>query len=364
MPTVSLFFGLILGIFVYEGHCQCGDRIPVTLKSFQPTIITSPGFYNGSYEANTTCSWIIKTVADTPADMKILLQIDIWQMKCPRDYVRVYIGESSSGLAVFDEFDCKTDINTTKPILITGAVYVEFKSGDFETDPGIGFMMKFLPAHDSSGTGCQRTQKLLAEETEKFITSPRFPDDYPLNNDCSWNITVNGTNSVQLVVYLLDVDKNDNCSYHRLHITTNDSSTILCDRREWDRKQIVGESISITFKTDSKNRRAGFLIGYKSVLVTTTTDVITDATTAQVTIPPQYWDYWWPENKPLTDYYYYEYGFNPNVVVDPYLTTPVVDPFPTFPTAAPVTTTPMIPQMPNTGFWDNWISPLLYYWMF
>lgn len=362
MPTVSLLLSLILGIFVYKGHCACGDRLPVTLKSFKPTVITSPGFYNGSYEANTTCSWIIKTEANTPTDMKILLQIDIWKMKCPRDYVRVYLGESSTGLTVFDEFDCKTDFNITKPILITGSVYVEFKSGDFESDPGIGFMIKFLPAHDSSGTGCQRTQKLLAEETEQFITSPRFPDDYPLNSDCSWNITVNGTDSVQLVVYLLDVDQNDNCSYHRLHITTNDSSTVLCDRREWNRKMIVGESISITFKTDSKNRRAGFLIGYKSVLVTTTTDVTT--ATVPVTIPPQYWDYWWPDNKPFPDYYYYDYGLNPNVVVDPFPTPAVVDPIHTIHTVAPVTTTETIPLIPNTGFWDNWISPLLYYWMF
>jgi hypothetical protein len=60
----------------------------------------------------------------------------------------------------------------------------------------------------------------------------------------------------------------------------------------------------ISFKTDSQKRSKGFLIGYKSVILTTTT---TKPTTASPTWSPDYFDWLYQDlYKTYPDYYYFD----------------------------------------------------------
>ena len=74
--------------------------------------------------------------------------------------------------------------------------------------------------------------------------------------------------------------------------------------KSWEAKTFASDNISISFKTDSQKRSKGFLIGYKSVILTTTT---TKPTTASPTWSPDYFDWLYQDlYKTYPDYYYFD----------------------------------------------------------
>jgi hypothetical protein len=74
--------------------------------------------------------------------------------------------------------------------------------------------------------------------------------------------------------------------------------------KSWEAKTFTSDNISISFKTDSQKRSKGFLIGYKSVILTTT---ITKPTTASPTWSPDYFDWLYQDlYKTYPDYYYFD----------------------------------------------------------
>jgi len=47
------------------------------------------------------------------------------------------------------------------------------------------------------------------------------------NSDCGWNITTTSNQSVEVVVYFLDIDDSDDCLNRRLEINTNGMYVLL-----------------------------------------------------------------------------------------------------------------------------------------
>lgn len=45
------------------------------------------------------------------------------------------------------------------------------------------------------------------------LTSPGYPDDYPHNTDCLWNIQVQRGRTVVLTFYDFDIEGHTNCTY-------------------------------------------------------------------------------------------------------------------------------------------------------
>ena len=47
------------------------------------------------------------------------------------------------------------------------------------------------------------------------------------NSDCGWNITTTSNQSVEVVVYFLDIDDSDDCLNRRLEINTNGTYVLM-----------------------------------------------------------------------------------------------------------------------------------------
>jgi len=54
--------------------------------------------------------------------------------------------------------------------------------------------------------------------SEGFITSPNFPDNYPLDIDCKWTINVPASNQIELNFTQFYLNENPDCSYDFVEI--------------------------------------------------------------------------------------------------------------------------------------------------
>lgn len=58
------------------------------------------------------------------------------------------------------------------------------------------------------------------EENSGYVTSNNYPDNYPNNMDCSWLLTAKPNERVQIKFEDFDVEKNKNCKYDYVGVST------------------------------------------------------------------------------------------------------------------------------------------------
>ncbi|KAK9889124.1 hypothetical protein WA026_004393 [Henosepilachna vigintioctopunctata] len=150
--------------------------------------IASP-MYPESYNRFTNCYWKITVSAGSLVQL-FFSDIDLeFQVNCLLDFVEMYDGKgiSSKSLGRF----CGP---THKPFILStqNHVFVHFRSD--VSYQGRGFQLQYSTICRNNLTGFYGV-----------IESPNFPNEYPLINDCTWNINVEAKNGINITFSHFDI---------------------------------------------------------------------------------------------------------------------------------------------------------------
>nr|XP_053634327.1 cubilin-like [Cherax quadricarinatus] len=110
--------------------------------------------------------------------------------------------------------------------------------------------------------------------TNKYqtITTPNYPDNYPENSLCIWNIYSRTEKDYdQILIWIQDFElEGSDCSGDSLKITdvTVRKTAIFCGEKSRRPLFSMGNSLKLTFTSDNAGSRRGFTIGIKGIYST------------------------------------------------------------------------------------------------
>ncbi|XP_071985256.1 CUB domain-containing protein 2 isoform X2 [Engystomops pustulosus] len=217
-------------------------------------VITSPD-YPDNYPNNAECHWLIRAAPHSTIRL-LFTDFQLESQECNFDYVAVSDGSGQ------EEEQVRHYCGTTKPPDTTSSsnqLLVVFKS-DFNIG-GRGFKAYF-----SSG----ECQDVLIAVTGN-LTSPRYPDMYPNNIICQWNIQLPPGFRIKLFFRDLELEEmnslTDECDYDYLAAYDGASTSAKLLGR-WCGSDIPGPLISsgnnllLVLVTDRDTARRGFSVSY------------------------------------------------------------------------------------------------------
>ncbi|XP_046374817.2 cubilin-like [Haliotis rufescens] len=233
---------------------QCGTG---TLTAhLSPNFIQSPR-YPLNYRDNSLCIWTLTTVL---ANYMIRLEAVDSQMEsevgCAYDSVTVYDGVGSSTSMMLKRW-CG---NTQPTVQSSGqSMTVVFKSDNSVT--GKGFRLKYTATSAPLTCGSH----LIASGSTQYLTSPGYPENYPINKDCVWTITTNLRN-IKIGVIDFHLEGSTNCKYDYLTLTAGRSTDSfplqkLCGSHT-SSYITTGPTVTIKFHSDASNTGQGFRLSY------------------------------------------------------------------------------------------------------
>nr|XP_012218853.1 PREDICTED: cubilin-like [Linepithema humile] len=237
----------------------CGARIIVKDYGF----ITSPTVSNGDIE-ETNCTWTL--IAENPDDhvtitfthmnidpLEITFSLSPNEDDCDWDYVQVLEGEGMDGPSLGKWCNNKTP----PPITSTGSSLTLHLFVHYE------FVGYFAASYSSLNTACG------GNYTSEYgtITSPRYPNSYPLNAECVWILNTSPGNKLTLAFTEFDIESSENCDLDYLEIRENSGIgkliSVSCGK---DATAITtSNSLWIKFKSDSSGTAKGFVAEYTFV---------------------------------------------------------------------------------------------------
>uniref|UniRef100_A0A0K0FWI4 Metalloendopeptidase n=1 Tax=Strongyloides venezuelensis TaxID=75913 RepID=A0A0K0FWI4_STRVS len=104
-------------------------------------------------------------------------------------------------------------------------------------------------------------------EKKGFIESPNFPEVYPYNITCQWEIEVSKGMLVAVKILYIEIEKSGDCMYDNIEFYEEPGSELLsktCGSYNETTSIVTKESnkMKIIFKSDSSNNKNGFLLQY------------------------------------------------------------------------------------------------------
>ncbi|CAI9621346.1 unnamed protein product [Staurois parvus] len=203
-PQTSHHHGMYcLLFFIQTNTWEAQDSLPPTGKiSVEECslglsgVITSPD-YPDNYPNNAECHWLIRAAPHTNIRL-VFTDFQLESQECNFDYVAVLDG---NGI----EEQVRHYCGTTKPPDITSTsneLHVVFKS-----DFNIG--ARGFKAHFSSGE-CQDVFKAVKGN----ISSPRYPEMYPNNIICQWNVQLPPGFRIKMFFRDLELEERNSLTEH------------------------------------------------------------------------------------------------------------------------------------------------------
>ena len=136
--------------------------------------------------------------------------------------------------------------------------------------------MQFLSDHSVAGNGFRLEWRVdgcggILKKATGDLTSPNYPNVYPVNVVCEWRIETALGTSIQLVIHEFDLEGARDCKYDFLHIyggpdDTAPLLTSLCQQRSQNATtHALGNHMFIRFKSDGSIRGKGFSATYNTV---------------------------------------------------------------------------------------------------
>ncbi|XP_063419792.1 neuropilin-2-like [Mytilus trossulus] len=259
ISVLYLLLCVILSHTIYEVAAQCSGTSAEIIVGYNINSITPPGYPNG-YAEYLNCSWIART--QVQGDF-LLIMITENTLSCSGDTVNVHDGQNSSANKLSSK-GCSDNGNVaTSGFKITTAesAYIEFVSDGISASTEKGFDMKIISGHDFAGSACDSSVTLTATSNTQYISSPNFPESYPMDKDCQWIIH---TTLGRVILNLLFMDI-ESCQYDYLKVTDEGYSLNFCKERYWSEITYVsnGTSITVDFHSDEESQRQGFMLSYQ-----------------------------------------------------------------------------------------------------
>lgn len=163
------------------GFAVCGAQFQ--MGSYES--LTSPGFDEGTYPVNTSCTWVVRTASGRPISATFdVLDLESSQ-DCSKDYVQFFNGPFANWgtpLGKFCSSGLQYPVNTTGNLLT-----IVFNSDGSGTGAGFKLALKEI-VHD-----CSDDRLMLNEDNpEGVVSSPGYPNQYPGGTDCIWVIQAPG----------------------------------------------------------------------------------------------------------------------------------------------------------------------------
>ncbi|XP_064418166.1 embryonic protein UVS.2-like [Latimeria chalumnae] len=208
--------------------------------------------YPSKYKNNLHCFWLIK-----PRSKQLVLTfkaVDIESSSdCSKDYIKVYDGDTKTSRVLLD----KSCGNVTLPLLIASGnlMLIEFVSDSSITAPG------FTASYFVVTCGGTFTTK-----TGEF-SSPFYPENYRAHTECSWTIVAPRSHKIILEFKDFDLENSTECAYD--YVTIRDGGTKedlikgkYCGSQKIHPFSSTGNSMMVSFVTDGKRSKKGFLANY------------------------------------------------------------------------------------------------------
>ncbi|XP_054274028.1 cubilin-like isoform X2 [Macrosteles quadrilineatus] len=241
----------------------CGARISANGSGTFTLDHVVSGSHPGKEDYSPNCTWYI--IAEDPAD-KILLTFTYFDTSpnhenteedCSYNYVAVHDGDDTNATTVLRQ--CGTKLPT--PVRSSGSALtvqaVSLSSG--------GPLGTFEAMWSTLSTACGG--ELTSEQGE--IASPNWPDGYPPNADCEWELKASIGNKVSLTFMKFDLEESEFCNTDYVEVRTNSSSGpllgVFCGSELPLNITPSANSLWIRFRSDNLNTAKGFLAEYSLV---------------------------------------------------------------------------------------------------
>lgn len=217
-------------------------------------VITSP-LHPDNYEPDINCTW---NITGSPTE-RIVLNFTSFKLEvsenCIFDHVLVYTDQDDVISHKHGPF-CGNDL---PPVITSEAnnLLVNFKS-----DSGVQYS-GFAATYRNEPCG-----GVFTAENGK-ITSPQFPDPYPRDKWCTYEIVAPPQHRITLSFTHFEFEDEDYCKYDHLEIscTTHLGSVYqyerACGTKAPNNITCEGRKISIEFKSDHSNQYTGFSADFK-----------------------------------------------------------------------------------------------------
>ncbi|EGW02057.1 Cubilin [Cricetulus griseus] len=207
------------------------------------------------YDLNQRCNWTIQATTGNTVNYTFL-EFDVEEhVNCSLDYLELYDGPQRIGRYCGEGIPPSGATTGSK-------LHVLFYTDGVIT-PNEGFKMQWF-VHGCGGE--------MSGDTGSF-SSPGYPNGYPPDKECIWNIHVAPGNIIQLTIHDFDVEYHSNCNYDTLEIYTGldfHSPRIaqLCSRTpSANPMQLFStdNELAIRFNTDSSINGRGFNASWRAV---------------------------------------------------------------------------------------------------
>lgn len=226
--------------------------------------IASP-LYPRNYPDNAHYEWTITVDGDSVVEIRFL-DIDIEDLyNCYYDYLKVFDGPTVHyyPLAVF------CGVTLPPPLRSSGStVTLQFISDNVMG--ARGFLIEWRAVQESGPPptilpgACGGS--LMTADTPQFFYSPNYPNNYPLDQDCTWLIRSPGS-TVELNLLYLDIEDYPNCYFDNLVIRDGATAlspilATLCGKKLPGSIHSSGDSMYIHFTSDDTSSGRGFYASF------------------------------------------------------------------------------------------------------
>ncbi|XP_064556077.1 cubilin homolog [Drosophila montana] len=234
---------------------NCGGRIYASTG-----MLNSPG-YPLNYTNGLDCIWQLSA----PPGSQLELQMDLFELaathNCSGDWLEVRNGGSNQS-SLIGRF-CARSIPSRIPSF-THEVYLHFHTDD------VGVARGFRLSWRIFANGCGG--RLIGNGG--VITSPNYPNSYPHNAHCEWQLRVHPGSSLRIVIEDLELEDLYDCTYDYLRIYNGTSSSRLSDGTYHDMCTMPDEAnrvlnidsneAVVVFQSDINNAERGFRLSYSA----------------------------------------------------------------------------------------------------
>ncbi|XP_061194009.1 cubilin-like isoform X9 [Saccostrea echinata] len=230
----------------------------------------------GLYPRTTTCKWLFQA---TDASSRITFEVTSIYVDCG-DTLKFHDGTSSSASAIGSSVCCSSSSScgsSKPPATTTGnSLFLQLDSDGTDNSYETGFTVTVVVGKDESNCSASGTFNVNLAST-LTLTSPQFPDKYPISRNCTYTYTYSNGN-VQFEFIYMKVELYSGTCFDSVEIFNGSSTSSpliakVCGDTVPAQNIFTssGTSLTIKFSSDGQETKTGFLARVTPVAYITTT---------------------------------------------------------------------------------------------